>query len=182
MPAASMPDSEMPAASTPDSEPRETSRLGLGGRLRRAWLGYQRRLDEEMAAAGFDRRPPDGRVLRLCADDASMTVSQIGRHLGITRQGAAKIVNSLVERRYLEVSPSGTNGREKTVRLTPHAERYLTAHRAATRRIEDDLRASLGPAPFESLGLLIDALGADSDERVIDYLRRRSATDLAPNR
>jgi DNA-binding MarR family transcriptional regulator len=150
------------------------ARPELGAALRRAWLGYQHRLDQEMAAAGFDRRLPDGRVLRLCAAPLGVTVSWIGRELGITRQGAAKIVNSLVTRDYLEISPSATSGREKTVRLTARAHSYLAAHRAAARRIEDDLRAALGPEALDSLGLLLDTLGTDGDERVIDYLRRRA--------
>src|SRR5882672_11311090 len=76
-------------------------KIGLGPALRRAWLGYQRRLDEAMAAAGFDeRRFPDGRVLRMCSGPAGATTSQIGRELGITRQGAGKIVGSLRDRGY----------------------------------------------------------------------------------
>jgi hypothetical protein len=61
--------------------------------LRQAWVGYQRRLDEQMATAGFeDRGFPDGLVLRICSRTPGVTISQIGRELGITRQGAAKVV------------------------------------------------------------------------------------------
>ena len=64
---------------------------GLGPALRRAWVGYQVRVDEEMDRTGFsDRRFPDGRVLRLCSDQAGTTISGIGRELDITRQGAAR--------------------------------------------------------------------------------------------
>ena len=88
--------------------------LPLGPALRQAWVGYQRRLDEAMAAAGFDDRGfPDRRVLRMCPirrDD----VSEIGRELGITRQGAAKVVASLRDRRYVTVTASDTSGREKS--------------------------------------------------------------------
>ena len=42
--------------------------MRLGAALRRAWVGYQRRLDQEIATAGFaDRGFPDGRVLRMCS-------------------------------------------------------------------------------------------------------------------
>jgi len=168
------------ASVTPDGAAGPADRPALGGALRRAWVGYQRRLDDQLAAAGFERRFPDGRVLRFCAGPSGATVAQIGRHLGITRQGAAKIVNRLVAWDYLEVSPSETSGREKSVRLTPHAWAYLTAHRAAARRIEDDLRTALGPETFDSLTRLLDTLGADTDERLIDYLRRRTTPEEVP--
>ena len=47
-----------------------------------------------MAEAGFgERKFPDGRVLRVCSGRAGSTISAIGRELGITRQGASKVVS-----------------------------------------------------------------------------------------
>jgi DNA-binding MarR family transcriptional regulator len=146
---------------------------GLGGALRRAWLGYQHRLDEAMVAAGFDdRRFPDGRVLRLCSDPAGTTVAQIGRQLGITRQGAAKVVSNLRDRGYLEVAESATSGREKTVSLTPRGLDYLAAQRRSARAIERQLQTELGPVGFDGLHRLLNVLGAGGEERVSDYLGR----------
>jgi DNA-binding MarR family transcriptional regulator len=140
--------------------------------LRRAWVGYQRRLDDELAAAGFgERRFPDGRVLRICSDSDAMTIAQIGRELGITRQGASKIVASLRDRRYVTVSPSTEDGREKIVQLTPWAVDYLAAQRKAARAIERRLRTEIGTDSLESLYRLLDALGGDQQPRMSDYLR-----------
>src|ERR1039458_6527234 len=51
---------------------------GLGAALRRAWLGYQLRLDRAMAEVGFgERKFPDGRVLRMCSSEAGSTISAI---------------------------------------------------------------------------------------------------------
>jgi DNA-binding MarR family transcriptional regulator len=147
--------------------------LGLGASLRRAWVGYRRRLDEELAAAGFDDRGfPDGRVLRMCADPAEMTISEIGRRLGITRQGAGKIVVGLQDRNYVTVRASATNGREKIVKLTPRANDYLSAQRKAARTIEHQLRDALGPEVFSGLHRLLEALGGDEQPRMSDYLRK----------
>ncbi len=82
----------------PDADADALSRPspGLGVALRRAWLGYQLRVDRAMAEAGFgERRFPDGRVLRMCSGEAGSTISAIGRELGITRQGASKVVTHL---------------------------------------------------------------------------------------
>lgn len=147
-------------------------RLGLGRALRQAWVGYQRRLDLEMAAAGFgDRGFPDGRVLRICSRAGESTIAQIGRELEITRQGAAKIVARLRDRGYLTVRASATSGREKTVKLTRRGVEYLETHRAAARRIEAEVAAELGADTLESLSRLLGALGGPEQPRMYDYLR-----------
>lgn len=146
--------------------------VALGRALRRAWVGYQRRLDAEMAAAGFpDRRHPDGRVMRLCARSEHVTASQIGRELGITRQGAGKIVAALRERGFVTLTASPDDRREKVLALTSRARDYLAAQRTAARRIEQELHQELGADAFESLAALLDALGGQDQPRMRDYLR-----------
>ena len=153
----------------------------LGPALRRAWVGYQRQLDGAMAEAGFgDRKFPDGRVLRICRRSPGTTVSQIGRELGMSRQGAGTIVADLRERGYLAVEPSPASGRENSVMLTPLAEAYLAALRKATRAVDARLRRALGPEGFDQLRHLVEVLAAGDDEdlRLRDYLRSRGVTEL----
>jgi len=157
---------------------RPSARAPLGPALRRAWVGYQRRLDEEMTAAGFsDRGFPDGRVLRMCRAEPT-TTAQIGRELGITRQGASKIVARLHERGFVSVEPSATSAREKTVAATPRAHAYLDAQRAAARRIERRLRRELGDAAYDAGKQLLDALGGADQPRMRDYLRTMGVREL----
>jgi DNA-binding MarR family transcriptional regulator len=126
-----------------------------------------------MAAAGFpDRGFPDGRVLRLCARSEPLTASQIGRELGITRQGAGKIVAGLRSRGYVSLVASPDDGREKVVTLTPLARDYLGAQRRAARRIERELNEQLGTEALAALSALLHALGDQDDQtRMRDYLR-----------
>jgi DNA-binding MarR family transcriptional regulator len=157
---------------------RRAEPIGLGPALRVAWLGYQRRLNGAMADAGFaDRRFPDGRVLRMCRDSAETTISQIGRQLGITRQGASKAVASLRNRGYVTVSASPTSGREKVVSLTPRALEYLAAQRKAARMIENQLRTELGPEGFTNLHRLLEALGTDQGPRMSNDLLKVGRPD-----
>jgi DNA-binding MarR family transcriptional regulator len=158
-----------------DGERREPS-IGLGPALRHAWVGYQLRLDAAMADAGFDdRRFPDGRVLRLCSEPSGSTISAIGRELGITRQGAGKVVAHLRERGYVSVADSATSGREKSVTLTSQGIRYLATQRETTRKIDGQLRAELGEASFASLFTLLDALGEGKQVRMRAYLQRSAS-------
>jgi DNA-binding MarR family transcriptional regulator len=124
-----------------------------------------------MVDAGFgERRFPDGRVLRLCSDQGS-TISAIGREIGITRQGAGKVVSQLRDCGYVVVEDSSTSGREKSVILTDLGANYLRQHRAAARAIERELRAQLGESAFSSLMSLIDTLGQGEQPRMQSYLR-----------
>jgi DNA-binding MarR family transcriptional regulator len=155
--------------------PSTSLALSLGAALRRAWLGYQLRLDRAMAEAGFgERRFPDGRLLRVCSGEAGSTISAIGRELGITRQGASKVVAHLSDCGYVTVADSLTSKREKSVLLTPRGIDYLAHHRAAAEAIEDDLRAEIGEEGFSALGALLDALDAGEELRLRAYLRRSS--------
>jgi DNA-binding MarR family transcriptional regulator len=154
----------------------------LGPSLRRAWVGYQIALDAEMAAAGFaERRFPDGRVLRLCNNGADVTISDIGRSIGISRQAASKIVAGLHERDYVAVSASGSDGREKVVTLTQLARDYLSAQRVAARRIEQRLRAEIGADALQALDRLVAALSPSPDVRMRDYIGAHQ-TDLGSAR
>jgi DNA-binding MarR family transcriptional regulator len=149
-------------------------RTGLGPKLRRAWVGYQGRLDDAMAKAGFDdRRLPDARVLRMCAPPAQTTISDIGRELSITRQGASKIVASLRARRYVAVVASPTSAREKIVKLTPRAVEFLAARDKAARAIERQLRREVGDESFAALDVLLQALAGGEDLRMRQYLQNK---------
>ncbi len=130
-----------------------------------------------MADAGFgERRFPDGRVLRLCSGHTGSTISAIGRELGITRQGASKVVAHLCDRDYVVVTDSATSRREKSVILTSRGIDYLEEQRAAARAIEMELRAEVGEAGFSALFALLDALDDGESERMRTYLQRTTST------
>jgi DNA-binding MarR family transcriptional regulator len=161
--------------------------VSLGPALRRAWIGYQRRLDMAMADAGFDeRRVPNGRVLRLCSDPAGSTISNIGRELEITRQGAGKVVGHLEDRGYVSVADSPRSGREKAVTLTVLGKKYLAAQRRAVRTIERQLRAELrtaqlGDEALDVLYQLLDVLDEGNGMRMRTYLRNTTVDLNAPH-
>src|ERR1700761_6255274 len=95
-----------------DEEPRgadapDGGQYALGMALRRALGGYRRQMDDQLATAGFaGRKFPAGRVLRTGGGPGVTTISDVGRELGITRQGASKIVATMREQGYLSVTPS----------------------------------------------------------------------------
>jgi DNA-binding MarR family transcriptional regulator len=164
-----------PAGDPAPSGPRP-GQDALGLALRRARAGYRRQVDEQLTAAGFgQRRFPDGRVLLMCAASGETTISGIGRGLGITRQGASKIVAGLRDRGYLEVSPSPADGREKILTLTPRALQYLQAIRSAAEVIEAKLRREIGAEALEQFFRTLDVIAngepALGEGRALEKLR-----------
>ena len=152
---------------------------GLGPALRRARVGYHLRLVEELRAAGFDDvRFPGGRVLRICAWSGGATISQIGRELGITRQGAGKVVGNLRDRGYVSVRASPTDGREKIVEVTTRTLEFAAARRRAVRRIERELRDEIGREAFDRLLTLLAALSGQERPPARDLLRGGWDSDL----
>ena len=129
-----------------------------------------------MAEAGFgERKFPDGRVLRVCSGREGSTISAIGRELGITRQGASKVVMRLSDHGYVAVNASTTSKREKSVTLTPRGIDYMAHQRGAARAIEDELRAELGEAAVSALESLLDALDVEEAVRLRAYLHGASS-------
>src|SRR5215472_8104094 len=149
--------STLTASRAPDAPP--PGQAALARALRMALAGYWRLVGIELAAAGFaDRRFPEGRVLVMCAAPGDTTISDVGRRLGITRQGAGKIVTRLREDGYLTVSASATDGREKVLSLTPRAEQFLATLTEARRSVEARLREQIGAAGMDQLFLTLDLL------------------------
>ena len=150
----------MTAGAGPGTGPGQDA---FGRALRRALAGYLSRMDQELAAAGFaDRHFPQGRVLRLCAGPGETTISDVGRALGITRQGASKIVAGLRTRGYVTVTPSAADGREKILTLTPRAAEYMAARRAARHAIETEARRAIGADGTSDLLRYLDVLAGEA--------------------
>jgi DNA-binding MarR family transcriptional regulator len=116
-------------------------------------------MDQKLAAAGFeDQRFPDGLILRLCRRGEDVTISQIGRELSITRQGASKLVAGLSGRGYVTVEKSAADAREKVVRPTERARARLAAARQARHELDEELSAQLGDEAITALHALIALL------------------------
>jgi len=131
----------------------------FGRALRIAWWSYVRRLDADLAAAGFDeRRFPMIYMFALYAEPAAMTISQMAGRFAISRQAASKIVAKLRELGYVTVTPSTTDRREKMVELTSRAVEYLTARRRAASALDTEIQSALGGNDFDHLQRVLAAV------------------------
>ncbi|MDF5751844.1 MarR family winged helix-turn-helix transcriptional regulator [Spongiactinospora sp. TRM90649] len=120
----------------------------------RLLLGFRVIIDElhlELAVQGHpDMRPLHGFVFQAIGPSGATAV-ELGRRLGVSKQAAGKMVETLERLGYVERADDPLDGRRKIVRLTAHAVDAL----ARSERIFDRIRArwadTLGPGRLDAL-------------------------------
>ena len=124
-------------------------------------------LHRELAAAGHpELRPVHGFALNAVAGGAR-TASDLARALRMTKQGAAKIVASLVDRGYLELLPVDDDARVKPLSLTRRGRSAIEASVAIQKGIERRWAAVLGDDEVRAMRRgLLDAVLAENDGRL----------------
>ena len=89
-------------------------------------------------------RPAHGYVFRLLKAKRATTVD-IGQHLGVTKQAAAKIVNELDEWGYITREPHPTDKRAQYVTLTGKGRDYLKLADNLWSDLENEMAEAIGP-------------------------------------
>jgi DNA-binding MarR family transcriptional regulator len=121
-------------------------------------------LHQQLARAGHpDLRPVHGFALNAVAGGAR-TASDLARALRMTKQGAAKIVASLVDRGYLELLPVDDDARSKPLTLTTRGRSAIETSEAIQEGIERRWAAVLGDDEVQAMRRgLLDAVLAAND-------------------
>lgn len=101
-------------------------------------------LHEELAAVGHPRaRPLHGFALQAIGSEG-VTVSELGRRLGVSKQAAAKTAASLEGLRYVTRAADAEDARAVRLTRTGHGEAMLAASAAIFERINRRLADTLG--------------------------------------
>lgn len=104
------------------------------------------RVHDELARQGHaDARPLHAFALQSI-DPAGSTTSELGRRLGISRQGAAKIVRSLQRLDYVTREPDPDDDRAMIVRRSGRGEEFLAISAAGFDRVRDEIARTIGSA------------------------------------
>jgi DNA-binding MarR family transcriptional regulator len=118
-------------------------------------------MNEELRGRGHEElRPVHGFMLNLVADGT--TTSELAAQLGVTKQGAAKLVTSLVETGYLDRQPHPSDRRATLITLTPRGRDALAAAAAAQRRVEIRWAEMLGNDQMKTLRSALEQLAEQS--------------------
>jgi DNA-binding MarR family transcriptional regulator len=132
--------------------------------LVRARGGYGNTVAAHLAAAGFDDLPRNGPfVLGGMASHSGSAVEMI-RSLGVTRQAASQLIDTLVLRGYLSREVNPDDRRRLNVVLTERGRAAAAAIRAAIGEVDARLAQLLSPAELAGLRAGLAALGQIREE------------------
>ena len=114
---------------------------------RERWI---RAMAQRVSVLGFeDYRRSDPLVLRSLRS-GEVPLGSLTATLGLTRQGARKVVSGLVERGYARVSTSTVDTRRRMVELTPRGREYLAVVVATLRALNDEVVNGVDAAQLDA--------------------------------
>jgi DNA-binding MarR family transcriptional regulator len=112
--------------------------------LRFARDAYVRAIRQAQAAAECDDLPRNGTYVIGALARGSIPLSQIIDELGMTKQAAGQLVDTLVLRGYLEREPDPEDRRRLTLTLTERGEAAAAATRTAIAGLDAELTERVG--------------------------------------
>ncbi|TYK52279.1 MarR family winged helix-turn-helix transcriptional regulator [Actinomadura decatromicini] len=125
-------------------EPADAPGYELPLRLFLAFRGIVDELNAELARQGHpDLRPMHGFVFQAIGPQGTTAV-ELGRRLGVSKQAAGKMIESLERAGYVERGADPVDARRKIVRLTARGTDSLDRAALIFERIRDDWVRRLG--------------------------------------
>jgi DNA-binding MarR family transcriptional regulator len=114
--------------------------------LRHARTTYGKAMHAALAEAGCDDVPKNGLYIigGLALGAGGVPLSQLVKELGVSKQAAGQLVDTLVLRGYLERSTDEEDRRKLTVSLTERGSMAASVQAKARERIDADLLKRVG--------------------------------------
>ena len=149
----------------------EESPIDIGILLNVAFGVFKRQLHSHLAEHGFDDVGPSfGYVFRLLGR-APCNLQGVAGALGITAQGALKIINDMVEKGYVTRRDDSGDGRVKWLELTPRAREAMAQAHRFHRQFERGLAARAGKAPVAALRMVLEEMYAGAQAEGLAEIR-----------
>jgi DNA-binding MarR family transcriptional regulator len=126
--------------------------------LRAARGAYGNAVRRELAAAGFEDMPQNGPFVIGGMANRSAALSDLVRQLGVTKQAASQLIDTLVLRGYLERHPNADDRRRIDVALTERGRAAAEAVRAGVESVDGELERRLSPVDLRGLAAGLIAL------------------------
>lgn len=139
--------------------------------LRHARTTYGKAMRRALDEAGYDDIPANGLYVigGLALGAGGVPLRQLVRELGVTKQGAGQLVDTLVMRGYLERAVDPADRRQLIVELTDRGKAAAAVQAEARGRIDAELLQRVGEtgvhAARRTLAALIDMRREDSAAR-----------------
>nr|WP_246598426.1 MarR family transcriptional regulator [Nocardia tengchongensis] len=142
----------------------ERQEMDFGVLLGQAYQSFVQQLHAHLAAHGHEVMGASyGYVLRALAE-SPCTASRLGEQLGITAQGAAKVVDEMVRHGYVERRADPTDKRAKLLHLAPRGEDMLRTVREFHADYERRLAERAGAGEVDTARtVLVDIVSEATD-------------------
>lgn len=137
--------------------------------LRHARATYGKAMRSALEAAGYDDLPANGLYIigGLALEEREIPLRQLIQELGITKQGAGQLVDTLVMRGYLSRSVDENDRRQLVVTLTDRGRAAAEAQRGAREAVDAALLERVGEADVSAarkvLGALVEMKREDAE-------------------
>lgn len=114
--------------------------------LRHARTTYANAMRAALEAAGYDDIPGNGLYVigGLALGAGGVPIGQLVKELGITKQGAGQLVDTLVARGYIARTPDDADRRKLIVTLTERGQAAAATQTAARMAIDAKLTDQVG--------------------------------------
>jgi len=135
--------------------------ISIPALLRHARHTYGKAMRSALEEGGYDDIPANGLyVIGGLALDGDVPLGRLVKQLGISKQGAGQLVDTLVMRGYLSRTVDDNDRRQLVVALTDRGRAAAEIQARARDRVDAELVARVGEddvrAARRSLGVLID--------------------------
>ena len=108
--------------------------------VRHAWLSMRSALATALDEYGLSVQQYG--TLLCVREDPGLTVAEVGRVVGTTRQSANELITGMERAGLVERRPNQKDRRTQQVHLTPGGERRLAEAGPAIRKVEEELEAA----------------------------------------
>ena len=119
--------------------------------LRAARGAYGHAIRDRLVAAGFDDVPRNGAHILGGMGNHGVPASDLIRQLGVTKQAASQMIDTLVVRGYVTRETDSEDRRRLTLELTDRGRAAAGAVRAGVLAVDAELTKRLSPAGIAGL-------------------------------
>ena len=141
----------MSSTPTPDPASRTARDVPIPALLRAARGAYGHAIQRRLLADGFDDLPRNAPFLLGGMVNQGVAASDLIRQLGVSKQAASQLVDTLVMRGYLEREVDPGDRRRVILQVTDRGRDAAAAVRAGAVWVDSGLAARLSPAELEGL-------------------------------
>jgi DNA-binding MarR family transcriptional regulator len=147
------------AAAYPLGMPSPSSeRVVIPALLRAARGAYGHAIARELTAAGYDDLPRNAPFLLGGMHNHGGSPGDLIRQLGVSKQAASQLIDTLVVRGYLDRRPDAEDRRRMSIELTERGRAAAQAVRRGVEAVDAELETMLSPAELAGLRAGLEAL------------------------